>query len=238
MDPSLPIFSSAITIITIVCSCGVTAVILGVSGYFLFRMFKGMSQNSNLLKTGVSAPAVIIDVQDTGTTMNDNPQARLTLQVTPAGRPPFQAMTTTFVGRFQVGLIVPGATVQVRYDPNDTTKVAIESIGGGAGNMVAPQVQSAMLAQDQYYAQLRQSGIEARARILTATNMNIRNDNAGWVFRLTFDVTTNSGEHFTAETQSAILDASQYKYQPGKEVYVKYDPANKAQVALVRSAEN
>jgi len=230
------IMSTIITVVSIACSCGITAIVLGVTGFFLFRLFKGMSQNSGLLKTGTPAPAVIVDVQDTGVTINDNPQARLTLQVSPAGRPPFQAVVTTIVGRFQVGLLVPGSSVQVRYDPNDPSKVAIESLGGAAA-MPAANAQQ-LLAQDQYYAQLRETGTEARAKILTATNMNIRNDNAGWVFRLTFDVTTSMGEHFQSETTAAIVDASQYKYQPGKEVYVRYDPTNRAQVALVRSAES
>jgi len=235
------ILSTLITIVSIVCSCGIAAIVLGGTGFFLFRLFKGMSQKKQLLQTGVSAPAVIVDVQDTGVTMNDSPQARMTLQVTPADRPPFQAVLTTFVGRFQVGLLVPGTSVQVRYDPNDLSKVAIESLGGATGTAPSAnvqQLQTAMLAQDQYYAQLRETGTEARAKILTATNMNIRNDNTAWVFRLTFDVTTAIGEHFQAETQAAVLDASQYKYQPGKEVYVRYDPANRAQVALVRAVES
>ena len=234
MNFSDPAFmSTIITVISIACSCGIAAIVLGVTGFFLFRLFKGMSQNSNLLKTGVSAPATILDVQDTGVTMNENPQARVTLQVSPVGQPPFQAVVNTFVGRFQVGLLVPGASVQVRYDPNNPSKVAIESLGGAMPSVSAQQ----LLAQDQYYAQLRETGTEARAKILTVTNLNIRNDNTGWVFRLTFDVTTMMGEHFQSETTAAILDASQYKYQPGKEVYVRYDPTNRAQVALVRAVE-
>lgn len=136
-----------------------------------FRFLKNMSQNSSLLKAGVSAPALIVQVEDTGVTMNQSPQARLTLQVTPAGQPPFQAAATTFVGRFQVGLLVPGATVQVRYNPNDTSKVAIELLGvpavGGMSAGVA-QAQAALLADEQYYAQLRRTGQEAEAHVLTA----------------------------------------------------------------------
>ena len=232
-DPAF--MSTIITVISIACSCAIGAIVLGVSGFFMFRLFKGMSQNSSVLKNGVSAPATVLDVQDTGVTMNDSPQARVTLQVSPAGLPPFQAVVNTFVGRFQVGLLVPGASVQVRYDPNDHSKVAIESLGSAAMPSASAQQ---LLAQDQYYAQLRETGTEARAKILTVTNLNIRNNNTGWVFRFTFDVTTAMGEHFQSETTAAILDASQYKYQPGKEVYVRYDPANRAQVALVRAIES
>jgi len=62
--------SSVITIIVLLCSCFGGLLTLGVSGFFIYRIFKNMSGNSAVLKTGVSAPAVIIDVADTGTTMN------------------------------------------------------------------------------------------------------------------------------------------------------------------------
>ena len=185
---------------------------------------------------------MIVSLQDTGMRINDQPQARVTLQITPTNRPPFQAVVTRVFSPFDLGSLVPGGPAQVRFDPNDISKVAIESLGGGnAGGMAAvnnQMLQSSMMAQDQYYAQLRLTGVEARAKILTATNLNIRNDDKAWVFRLTFDVVTATGEHFQSETQAAIVDASQYKYQPGKEAYIRYDPANKAQVALVRAVES
>ena len=123
-----------ITIVTIACSCLLTLAILGGTGFLIYKAFggtfKSMAGNSNVLRTGVSAPAVILSVQDTGVTMNDNPQARIRLRVMPMGSEPFEAETTQIVGRFQVGMLVPNAPVMVRYDPADKTKVAIESFGG------------------------------------------------------------------------------------------------------------
>jgi hypothetical protein len=232
--------SGLITILSIVCTCVITLAVLGVTGFFLYRMFKGMSQNSGLVKTGVPAPAVILNVEDTGVSMNNSMQARLTLQVTPANRPPFQAVATTFVNRFQVGLLVPGASVQVKYDPADITKVAVESLSaaGGALNAANMQtIQSAVLAQDRYYEQLRQTGEEALATILTAEETNIRAAEGGSMFRFTFNVTPRIGDPFRAETQAAIADTSRSKYTVGKQVYVRYDPyGDKKQVALDRAA--
>ena len=51
------IFTVLITIVSIACSCLISAIVLGATGFFLYRFFKGMSQNSELVKTGVSAPA-------------------------------------------------------------------------------------------------------------------------------------------------------------------------------------
>ena len=90
-----------------------------------------MAGNRNVLQTGVSAPAVILSVQDTGVTMNDNPQARIRLRVMPMGSEPFEVEVTQIVGRFQVGMLIPNASVMVKYDPNDKTKVAIEAFGAG-----------------------------------------------------------------------------------------------------------
>ena len=121
-------------IITVVSLCftGVVTIgVLGVTGFFLYRMFKGMNQNSNLLSTGALAPAVIMSVQDTGASLNDKPQAAITLQVNPPGQAPFQAVATMFVDRFQVGMLLPGVQVQVRYDPANPTRVAIASFGPG-----------------------------------------------------------------------------------------------------------
>lgn len=125
--------SILITVVSILCGCVLTLAILGGTGFIMYKAFgstfKNMAGNRNVLQTGVSAPAVILDVQDTGVTMNDNPQARIRLRVMPMGGEAFEAETTTFVGRFQVGLYVPGASLMVKYDPSDRTKVAIESIG-------------------------------------------------------------------------------------------------------------
>lgn len=230
--------SALITIVTIACSCLITLIVLGVTGFFLYRLFKGMSQNSSLVKKGVSAPAVILDVQDTGVEMNNSLQARLTLQVTPADRPPFQAVATTFVNRFQVGMLVPGASVQVKYDPGDITKVAVESLSAGGMNAMNVQsIQAAVLAQDQYYEQLRRTGEEALATIVRAEETNIRAAEGGSVFRFAFDVTPRVGEPFRAESQAAIADQSRAKYSVGKQVYVRYDPyGDKKQVALDRAA--
>src|SRR5215216_3924664 len=230
--------SGLITIVTILCSCLITLVVLGATGFFLYRMFKGLSQNSGLVKTGIPAPAVILNVEDTGVSMNNSMQARLTLQVTPANRPPFQAVATTFVNRFQVGMLVPGASVQVKYDPADITKVAVESLGGMGMNAANMQtIQSAVLAQDQCYEQLRKTGEEALATIVLAEETNIRATEGGSIFHFTFDVKPRVGDPFRAETQAAIADASRYKYTVGKQVYVRYDVyGDKKQVALERAA--
>ena len=132
----MEIFAGAsilLTVLSIACGCLITVVTLVGTGFLIYKVFgstyKGMSSNRNVLQTGVSAPAVILSVQDTGVTMNENPQARIRLRVMPMVGEPFEAEVTQIIGRFQVAMLVPNASVMVKYDPGDKTKVAIESFG-------------------------------------------------------------------------------------------------------------
>ena len=180
-------------------------------------VFQKVCHNSGLVKTGVPAPAVILEVQDTGVSMNNSMQARLTLHVTPVDRPPFQALATTFVNRFQVGMLVPGAAVQVKYDPNDITKVAVESLSAGGMGAVKSKRPGVHTCQDQYYEQLRRTGEEALATIVAANETNIRATEGGSVFRFTLDVKPRMANRSWAETQAAIADQSRAKLFVGKQ---------------------
>lgn len=119
-----------ITLIVVALSLLVAAPVLILSGFLVVRLLRNSSRNRALLATGEPAQAVIISAADTGVTVNDCPQARLTLEVRPAGRPPYVAETTFLVGRLQTGMIMPGMAAQVRFDPADPSRVAVESLGG------------------------------------------------------------------------------------------------------------
>ncbi len=108
----------------------IAAPFVTLAAYFVVRLLRNSARNRELLAKGHPAPAVILYAKDTGVTVNDCPQVRLTLEVYPSGRPVYQATTTLLVGRLQVGMIVPGMPVQVKYDPADPTRVAVESLGG------------------------------------------------------------------------------------------------------------
>jgi len=73
--------------------------------------------NNTVLADGLPAQATILEVSDTGTTINDDPVVRLLLQVRPPDRPTFQAETERLISRLQIPQVKPGAVVQVKYDP-------------------------------------------------------------------------------------------------------------------------
>ncbi len=112
---------------------------------FLYRvMFQPLLQAEAVLQHGELATATVLQVWDTGTTVNENPQLGLRLEVQPLGDAPFQAESKSVVSRLLVGGIRPGAVVQVKYDPRDRRKVAVVP---GAEVQPTPQGAAARLQE-------------------------------------------------------------------------------------------
>ncbi len=88
-------------------------------------MAKSGNNAEKLLKNGgVKTTARIVNVQDTGMTMNNiNIGIRLTLEVASVTGSPFQAQAETFVSRVSIPRV--GDVVEVVYNPSDTSQVAV-----------------------------------------------------------------------------------------------------------------
>jgi hypothetical protein len=72
-----------------------------------------------LMASGIVGQATIDAVNDTGVTVNDNPQIELALTVTVPGKDPYQASLTQVVSRLAIAGFQPGSTVPVRVSPDD-----------------------------------------------------------------------------------------------------------------------
>lgn len=80
------------------------------------------------IKNGISAPARVLEVRDTGVTVNDNPQIALLLEITPRDRALFQSEVKTIVSRLNVALVQPGTQVTVVYDPQNLKRIQISEM--------------------------------------------------------------------------------------------------------------
>ena len=108
----------------------------------LLKLTKGGAQNRKLLQTGVPAPAKILAIAPTGTTVtvggHRQPQVALTLEVQPSGGQPYQAQLVTLISEFQIPQIQPGTMCQVRVDPSNPNSMALEAVGVSGGEAGAP----------------------------------------------------------------------------------------------------
>ena len=135
-----------------------TVVIVGFSLLIVAGVVGGLvmngMKNRAVLAHGESAPAVILKSWQTGTVMNNiNPQIGLLIEVRPANRPAYQAETKMFIPMMQIPQFQPGAVLQVKYDPKEPRKVAVDSIGGSMG--AAPAAEQADPARVQALPQRR-----------------------------------------------------------------------------------
>ncbi|HEY6798720.1 MAG TPA: SHOCT domain-containing protein [Kineosporiaceae bacterium] len=93
----------------------------------------GGRRTRQLLATGSRGIATVLDLQDTGVTINDNPRVRLRLLVQPAdGTPPFEVTIARTVSRVdvprrgdQAGVVFdPADRSTVEWDPNGVPPIA------------------------------------------------------------------------------------------------------------------
>ncbi len=94
-------------------------------------------EQTELVNAGVRAQAVVIGVEDTGTTVNNSPRVRIRLRVEPEGEEPFEVERKLLVSR--VAFPRRGERVEVFYDPDDHERftfrnddLADDPVGGAA----------------------------------------------------------------------------------------------------------
>ena len=80
------------------------------------------------IKNGVTAPAKVLEVWDTGVSINDNPQVGLLLEVSPPNGTPFQVKAKSLVSRLNVALVQPGITAEVKYDPLNPKRIKVLTV--------------------------------------------------------------------------------------------------------------
>ena len=223
--------------------------------YFSFRVaFGSMIRQEKLMKTGVQAEATILEVKETGMTVNEiYPVIKLVLEVRPPEGEPYQVETKESINRFDIPTFQPGAVLPVLFDPKNPKKVAVgtkEELAAGQGMAAVPaagafpaadmqetvrMAQEFVETEEKAHNEIRASGKPAKAKILVATplGMNINGNNPAMSFML--EVHPEGEPAFQAQTTGVIAEASVPKYVPGREIFVKYDPDDKTRVSLDHS---
>ena len=220
---------------------------IGGGMFFLFYklLFAPMILAARLKKTGIPGKALIKDVQDTGVTVNNSPQVKLTLEVKNTYGQVYTVTVRTLISRLQPQLFQPGMTVPVLIDPNDEKKLIIDYSSGTEATKTrtspsfsTPNVEAMkeeMMKGQVEGDSIRLTGTPARAIVKKYTWLGIYvNGNNPWT-ELEIEVLPTDGPSFEVKVKGAISEQSVPKYQPGEEIYVKYDSSDHSRVALDHS---
>ncbi|MDW5595297.1 DUF3592 domain-containing protein [Conexibacter stalactiti] len=91
----------------------------------LSALSRQQADAQRLMATGLIGQATVQALRDTGMTINENPQVEFDLLVSVDGRDPYPVTHRQVVSRLVISNFQPGASIPVRVDPADPTRVLI-----------------------------------------------------------------------------------------------------------------
>ena len=218
--------------------------IFGGMFWMLYKLiFKPMILAARLQKIGLPGTAKILEVRDTGVTVNNNPQVKLMLEVKSNLGQIFTTQVRTIVSRLQPGLFQPGMQVPVKIDPANEKNVVIDfnassatrSGGFSQAGIDATALKSELEQLQQQIDSLKLSGRSARAIIKNYRWLGAYVNGNNPYAELDVEVLPENSVSFSARVKGVISEQSVEKYQPGKEIYVKYDLYDSSKVAIDHS---
>jgi hypothetical protein len=215
-----------------------SAFFIVVFGTVFWKIFRPMYVSKKLLKTGVRAKAIIVKVWDTGVTVNKNPQVGLLLDVTPPHKMPYQTEMRQIISRLNPSVYQPGMEVDVRIDPDDEKKIAIESIGGAGGyssSYSKSEAEKKLMEVEKLNKEILKYGESSRAIVLNYTEMGINVNGNNPAVTLDLEVIPDNRKSFKAQAKGIVMETSVPKFQPGEEIYVKFDPKDITKVSIEHS---
>lgn len=104
----------------------ITAGTLALAAFCFWFFFHDEARNNRLRRSGQPAEATILEVSETGVTVQGNyPLAKLRLRVEPAGGEPYEVTAKCLMNRFEIPAYQPGSRISVLVDPKNRRKVAV-----------------------------------------------------------------------------------------------------------------
>lgn len=222
----------------------ITAVMLFMF-FIMYRAFiKPSLDYSRLQKTGIQATGTILSISETGTRINNQPLCKIELQVELPGKPAYIAITKTVISYFQAAQFLPGTKVPLFVDPINNQKVAMVRQGDlkANGNPLVNASPENIEALKEKLAELQKSndaikatGIYSKAIVTKFTNMGIMVNGNNPLATIEVQVLPDNEPAFGATVKGAIKDTSIPLFQPGEEIFVRYDPTDKSKVTIEHS---
>jgi hypothetical protein len=120
MGTGIAAFSTIITFASICFSllCGLVVTVAAV-GIPLYMMRNNQKKLQNLAATGKQGEATILQMEDTGMRINDDPRVALTMEIRIPGYPPYQIRKTLTLELIRMSQVQPGSVVAVLADPSE-----------------------------------------------------------------------------------------------------------------------
>jgi citrate lyase gamma subunit len=217
--------------------------LFGGMGYLFYKLFFGPMINANRLqKTGLTGTAKILEVKDTGVTINNNPQVKLTVEIKNSFGQRYTTAIKTLVSRINPFVYQPGMEVPVKIDPKNEQNVVIDYTRQQQSQPTtsfsqpdADVVKAELEQMQKEHEAISLSGRPAKAIIKKYTWLGINVNGNNPYAELEVQVIPESSPSFSGKTRGVIAASSVNKYQPGCEIFVKYDYYDNSKIAIAHS---
>lgn len=220
-----------------------TLIIIGGMIFLFYKLFFGPILNANRLqKTGLPGTATILEVKDTGVTINNNPQVKLKLEVKNSLGQKYTTDCRVLVSRINPNAFLPGMEIPVKIDPKNEMNVVFDVSGKvrNANPFADTQVNAVALTAELEQMQeendaIKLSGKTARAIIKKFTWLGINVNGNNPYVELEIEVLPENSASFSGKTKGVIAETSVNRFQPGCEITVKYDYYDNSKIAVEHS---
>ncbi len=218
-------------------------IVFGGMFYLFYRLFfKPMINAGRLQKTGIPGTAKILEVRDTGITINNNPQVKLMLEVKNNFGQKYNAQCRVLVSRINPNAYMPGMEIPVKIDPKNEQNVVIDFSGGKQTSASAAMAQPNVAALQAELEQLQKdnnsilaSGRPARAIVKKYTWLGAYVNGNNPYVELELEVLPENSPSFSGKAKGVVGEAAVGKFQPGEEIFVKYDLYDNSKVVIEHS---
>lgn len=215
-----------------------------------FMLFKPMLRQNRLEKTGIRTTAVIKEIHETGITINNNPVPRFVLEVKNPYGAPFVANVKFPISRLQIGMFQPGSVIPVLADPNNPNEVVLDTEGGETSQqtvdtdkvltgqltgMSKMEVANLLREVDENNKKIFSYGTECRAIVSKYIWLGINVNGNNPFVEIEAEVLPQNIPSFHCKCRAVIMEQSIQMYQPGEEIFVKYDPTDMKKVTISHS---
>jgi hypothetical protein len=112
-----------------------------------FLFLRPLIRQQSIAEKGQPSAATLVELRDTGVTINDQPQVKMRVEVHPRGGSSYPAELQTIVPRSLASLLVPGARLLVSCYPERPEELAFISLESDSAEVDGAEQPSALVLE-------------------------------------------------------------------------------------------
>jgi hypothetical protein len=193
----------------------------------------GVAQAEQLRGSGVPAEATVLQIWDTGMTVNNDPVVGFLLEVRPKDGNAYQAKTKLLVSRLSILQIQPGAVVPVRIDPANLARVSLDLHERGGFEPPAPPTPPPPVPELEGEKQrLFATGVAGTVTIIQCQPLGLFDADGRPVYDLLLTIEVPGHAPMRGPARVAVPRDREYWFHIGQQLPIKADPAEPMRFAV------